>query len=60
MYREVLEAPPVTVDNILAREHILMPHPNHNDACRNELDKVLPDYRDRKEWLRVNGAGMGL
>jgi predicted metal-dependent hydrolase len=29
-------------------------------AFRNEVDKVIPDYQDRKEWLRVNGAGMDL
>lgn len=26
----------------------------------NEVDKVLPDFGERKEWLRVNGAGMNL
>ena len=25
-----------------------------------EVDKVMPDYQERKEWLRVNGAGMDL
>jgi len=34
--------------------------PNHTAAFWNEVDKVLPDYRERKEWLRVNGAGMDL
>ncbi|MBC8444947.1 MAG: M48 family metallopeptidase [Chloroflexi bacterium] len=24
------------------------------------VDKVLPDYRERQEWLRENGAGMKL
>ena len=32
--------------------------PNHTAAFWNEVDKVMPDYRERKEWLRVNGAGM--
>lgn len=22
--------------------------------------KVLPNYRERKEWLRVNGAGLDI
>jgi hypothetical protein len=30
------------------------------EAFWNEVDKVLPDYLDRKQWLRVNGAGMSL
>lgn len=28
------------------------------DAFWNEVDKVLPNYRERKEWLRKNGAGL--
>jgi hypothetical protein len=27
-------------------------------ASWNEVDKVLSDYRERKEWLRQNGAGL--
>lgn len=38
-------------------EHI---HANHTEAFWNEVDKVLRDYLDRKQWLRVNGAGMSL
>jgi hypothetical protein len=33
---------------------------NHTQQFWNEVDKVMPDYRDRKEWLRVHGAGMDL
>jgi predicted metal-dependent hydrolase len=33
---------------------------NHTDAFWGEIDKVMPDYRGRKEWLKVNGAGMDL
>jgi hypothetical protein len=31
-----------------------------DDLKQNEVDKVMPDYGERKEWLRVNGAGMDL
>lgn len=30
------------------------------EAFWNEVDKVLPDYGERKEWLRRNGAGLDL
>jgi hypothetical protein len=33
---------------------------DHRDAFWNEVDKVLPDYRERKEWLRVRGATLDL
>ena len=31
---------------------------DHTDAFWNEVDKVIPTYGERKEWLRVNGAGL--
>jgi predicted metal-dependent hydrolase len=35
-------------------------HRDHSDAFWNEVDKVLPDHRERKEWLRVRGAALDL
>ena len=35
-----------------------MHHLDHTDAFWNEVDKVMPNYTERKEWLRVNGAGL--
>lgn len=29
---------------------------DHTGAFWNEVDKVMPDFRERKEWLRNNGA----
>lgn len=31
-------------------------HREHTVAFWDEVDKVVPDYRDRKDWLRKNGA----
>ena len=53
-------APSTVLDYIVAHELTHMIHPNHTEVFWNEMDKVMPDYRERKEWLRVNGAGMGL
>ena len=53
-------APPTVLDYIVVHELVHVIHPNHTDAFWNEVDKVMPDYGDRKEWLRVNGAGMDL
>ena len=33
---------------------------DHKDAVWNEVDKVMPDYRERKEWLRLRRAEMDL
>jgi len=53
-------APLRIMDYIVAHELVHLIHKHHADAFWNTLDKVLPEYRERKEWLRVNGAGMDL
>ena len=53
-------APPTVLDDIVVHELAHLIHANHTDAFWNEVDKVMPDYGDRKEWLRLNGAGMDL
>jgi predicted metal-dependent hydrolase len=53
-------APTTILDYIVVHELVHLHYPNHTAAFWNEVDKVMPDYRERKEWLRVNGAGMDL
>jgi predicted metal-dependent hydrolase len=53
-------APLTVLDYIIVHELAHMLHRNHTAAFWNTVDKVLPDYRERKAWLRVNGAGMDL
>jgi hypothetical protein len=33
-------------------------HHNHTDLFWNEVDKVMPDYLERKIWLKKHGAGL--
>lgn len=51
-------APQTIVDYIVVHELCHFYHRDHTDAFWNEVDKVIPDYRERKEWLRKNGAGL--
>jgi len=53
-------APPTVLDYVVVHELAHLIRPNHTKAFWNEVDKVMPDYQERKEWLRVNGAGMDL
>lgn len=53
-------APAKIIDYIIVHELCHMHHRNHSNAFWNEVDKVMPDYRERKEWLRKNGAGLSL
>lgn len=51
-------APLTVIDYIVVHELCHLPHRDHTDAFWNEVDKVLPDYHERKEWLKRNGAGL--
>jgi predicted metal-dependent hydrolase len=51
-------APPTIIDYIVVHELCHFHHLDHTDAFWNEVDKVMPAYRERKEWLKKNGAAM--
>ncbi|MDH5190055.1 MAG: M48 family metallopeptidase [Gammaproteobacteria bacterium] len=53
-------APPKIIDYIIVHELCHIHKQNHSDAFWNEVDKVMPDYRERKEWLKLNGANLDL
>lgn len=53
-------APPKIIDYIVVHELCHIHHRSHSDAFWNEVDKVMPDYRERKEWLRRRGASLDL
>ena len=55
-----LMAPLTMIDYIVVHELCHLHHRDHSDAFWNEVDKVLPDYRERKEWLRMRGAELDL
>lgn len=53
-------ATPKVIDYIVVHELCHLHHRDHTDAFWNEVDKVMPDYYERKTWLRVNGASFDL
>lgn len=53
-------APQTIIDYIVVHELCHFYYGDHTDAFWNEVDKVIPDYRERKEWLRKNGAGLDI
>lgn len=55
-----LMAPLTIIDYIVVHELCHLHQRDHSDAFWNEVDKVLPDYRERKDWLRLRGAGLDL
>ena len=55
---KVMMAPATIVDYVVVHELCHLHHRDHTEAFWNEVDKVMPAYGERKEWLRVNGAGL--
>ena len=55
-----LMAPAKVIDYIVVHELCHLHQRNHTERFWNEVDKVMPDFRERKEWLRQRGAGMDL
>ena len=57
---KTLMAPLTVIDYIVVHELCHLRHRDHSDAFWNEVDKVMPRYRERKDWLRRNGASLDL
>ena len=55
-----LMAPLTVIDYVVVHELCHMRHRDHSAAFWNEVDKVLPGYREHKEWLRQRGANLEL
>lgn len=55
-----LMAPLTVIDYVVVHELCHLRHRDHTDAFWNEVDKVMPDWRDRRDWLRLRGAGLDL
>lgn len=53
-------APPKIIDYMVAHELCRIQKREYSDAFWNEVNKVMPDYRERKMWLRLHGAGLNL
>ena len=53
-------APVAVLDYIIVHELVHLIHPNHSGEFWNELDKVMPGYREHEDWLKKNGVKMSL
>lgn len=53
---EIRDGPADVHDYVVVHERCHLHHFEHTDLFWNEVDKVLPEFRKRKEWLRKYGA----
>lgn len=48
-------APPEIVDYVVVHELCHLKHPNHSPDFWAEVEGILPDYKQRRKWLKENG-----
>ncbi|HOI30992.1 MAG TPA: SprT family zinc-dependent metalloprotease [Melioribacteraceae bacterium] len=53
-------APYAVLNYIVVHELVHLKIKNHTKAFWNEVDKLIPNYLDKVDWLKKNGAGMDL
>jgi predicted metal-dependent hydrolase len=53
-------APMDVLHYIVVHELAHLIHNNHTQAFWNEVDKILPNYDEQVNWLKINGSGMDL
>lgn len=51
-------APPKIIDYIIVHELCHIHYKDLSGRFWNEVDKILPDYKERKDWLKFNGANL--
>jgi predicted metal-dependent hydrolase len=52
--------PTTVIDYLVVHELAHLIHHNHSADFWNEVAKILSDYRERDQWLKVNGVGVEL
>ena len=57
---KIMLAPPKIIDYVVVHELSHTKKPNHGIEFWNIVESILPDYRERKEWLRLNGANLDI
>ncbi|MSP73945.1 MAG: M48 family peptidase [Myxococcales bacterium] len=49
--------PAGVADYVAVHEQVHLRAPNHSPEFWTRVERVLPDYKQRKEWMAANGAG---
>lgn len=57
---KVIIAPHSIVDYVVVHELCHLVHPDHSKQFWRLLETIIPDYAERKEWLKINGKGLGI
>ena len=53
---KLIMAPPMIIDYVIIHELVHILHKNHSTEFWKSIEKILPDYKERKKWLKENGG----
>ena len=53
-------ATPKVIDYVVVHELCHMHVRDHSEVFWSDIDKVLPDYVERNNWLRQHGAALDI
>ena len=53
-------APMEIIDYVVIHELVHLEIPNHSPAFWKKVEDLLPDYKKRRAWLKVNGHSLNL
>lgn len=56
----LIMAPMEAIDYVVVHELAHTVHHNHSKRFWKKVEKILPDYKERRKWLRKNGPGLML
>ncbi len=54
--RALVHCPSAVIDYVIIHELCHIPHPNHSPAFWHEVEYWMPDYRSKKQWLKVHSS----
>ncbi len=57
---KIIIAPHSVVDYVVVHELCHLVHQDHSKKFWKLLSTIIPDYTERKEWLKVNGRGLAV
>jgi hypothetical protein len=52
---KIIMAPPAVIEYLVVHELVHLIHPNHSRNFWQTVAEIIPDYQEKKEWLRING-----
>jgi len=52
---KIIMAPLAVIEYLVVHELVHLIHPNHSRDFWQTVAEIIPDYQEKKEWLRING-----